>query len=168
MEPVEIATATALATDGSGYDPQQATDTALTEIQRVLQTYHATTAVVRHPPDTRTQVRTRYDPHQVVDDPHFGDLPADGGTITVRWFAGPTADADPEFSFHYVDDAGFEVGWHRHPEPHVATLSHRQWRTPADQADEYHREETTYDSHRPVPLCWEILERLADELKADT
>ncbi len=95
-------------------------------------------------------------------DPAILGSEADGGTLTIRWYAGETADADPEFAFYHSESSGFDCGWHHEPNPHVDGWAHYQERPAA--SDEYAYEAISFSSLQPIPLLWEILGRLEDRL----
>jgi len=82
--------------------------------------------------------------------------------LTVRWYAGESAEASPEFVFHYSDESGFDCGWHHEPNLHVDVWGHYQERESADEVYSY--EPVTFGSEVPVRVCWEVLERLAAAL----
>ena len=75
----------------------------------------------------------------------------------VRWFAGKSEDARPEFSFHY-SDAERDFGWHHHEQEYVEGWGHFQERTGTA---EYSYESYTFTSENPARLVWETMSRLS-------
>lgn len=140
------------------YDPADASHRALRGIRRELERHPAVISAQGFPPDSHARVVAR------LDDDALG-VEANDPTLTVRWFAGETPDARPQFSFHYSDDRGVDFGWHHEPNPHVEGWGHFQHR-PASDA------EYTYESHgfaaeTATRLVWEIASLLIDRLDAD-
>lgn len=103
------------------------------------------------PPGQIARVEAAIDPFALGSD-------ADDGTLTIRWYAGETVDARPEFAFHYSDTSGFDCGWHHEPNPHVDGWAHYQERS--TETDGYDHESVTFGGPHPVPLFWEVLDRL--------
>ncbi|WP_273838001.1 hypothetical protein [Halococcus sp. PRR34] len=86
----------------------------------------------------------------------------DDATLTVRWFAGETTDAYPEFSFHYSDDTGRDFGWHHEPNPHVEGWGHFQERNNSEV--EYAYESHTFSSKNPTRVVWEVMSLLPSRI----
>ncbi|GAA0475281.1 hypothetical protein GCM10008985_34590 [Halococcus dombrowskii] len=84
--------------------------------------------------------------------------------MTVRWFAGETPAARPEFSFHYQDETGIDFGWHHEPNPHVEGWGHFQERQ--NSKTEYTYEPQTFSSTNPTRVVWEVLSLLAAKIQA--
>lgn len=144
-----------LVADGGGYDPGRASHAALLELRRSLERHPAVEEAVGDPPGGFTQLRADLDP------PVLGAT-AESGTLTVRWYAGDSPDARPEYSFHYRDESGFDCGWHHEPNPHVDGWGHYQERVSSD--SDYTYEHVTLASDHPVRVLWEVLERLEHRL----
>ena len=138
-----------------GYDPGQASHTVLLELRRTVERHPAVQHASGEPPGQFIRVVATLDPATIGSE-------ADEGTLTLRWYAGETADADPEFAFHYRESSDFDCGWHHEPNPHVDGWAHYQERLSAD--DEYEYEVVSFDSLQPVPLLWGILDRLETRL----
>ncbi|EMA42026.1 hypothetical protein C447_00510 [Halococcus hamelinensis 100A6] len=100
------------------------------------------------PSDTHTRVVAELNPHQLTES-------ISEATLTVRWFAGETSEAPPEFSFHYADETGQDFGWHHEPNPHVEEWGHYQEREMA--GSEYSYESRTFSSMNPSRVVWEVL-----------
>lgn len=143
--------------DGGGYDPGQASHAALLEIRRTLRRHPTVLDARADPPTQLTQVRADLDPRVLGGTSEWGSL-------TVRWYAGESADASPAFVFHYSDDSGFDCGWHYEPNPHVDGWGHFQERESSD--EEYSYEPVTFGSELPVRVCWEVMERVENRLEA--
>jgi hypothetical protein len=138
------------AADG-GYDPGEASHAALLEIRRSAEKHPAVEQARGHPSSLFTQVRMDVVPERL-------GRSSSSGVLTVRWYAGDTRDARPEFSFHYSEESGFDCGWHHEPNPHVDGWGHYQTRQST--ADEYQYTAVSFGSKQPVRVFWEILERL--------
>ena len=138
-----------------GYDPGQASHTVLLELRRTIGRHPAVQHASGEPPGQFIRVVATLDPATIGSE-------ADEGTLTLRWYAGETADADPELAFHYRESSDFDCGWHHEPNPHVDGWAHYQERLSAD--DEYEYEVVSFDSLQPVPLLWGILDRLETRL----
>lgn len=138
-----------------GYDPGQASHTVLLELRRTVARHPAVQHASGDPPGQFTRVRATLDPTRLGS-------AADEGRLTIRWYAGATPDAIPEFAFHYSDSSGFDCGWHHEPNPHVEDLAHYQERATAD--DDYEYTAVSFDSLQPVPVCWAVLARLEQRL----
>ncbi|WP_196219587.1 hypothetical protein [Halorubrum sp. BV1] len=138
-----------------GYDPGQASHTILLELRRTIERHPAVQHAGGEPPGQFIRVVATLDPAILGSN-------ADEATLTLRWYAGEAADADPEFAFHYSESSGFDCGWHHEPNPHVAGRTHYQERL--SPGDEYEYEAVSFNSLRPVPLLWEILDRLEARL----
>ena len=131
--------------DGGGYDPGQASHAALLEIRRTLRRHPAVLDAYADPPAQFTQVQADVDPRVLGGT-------SESGSLTVRWYAGMSAEASPEFVFHYSDESGFDRGWHHEPNPHVDGRSHYQERGDSD--DDYSYEPVTFGSEVLVRVCW--------------
>jgi hypothetical protein len=138
-----------VAFDG-GFDPGQASHTVLLELRRTVARHPAVQHASGAPPGQFTRVQAALNPARLGSD-------ADEGQLTIRWYAGATPDATPEFAVHYSDASGVDCGWHHEPNPHVERWAHYQERTAADD-DEY--ESISFDSLQPVPVLWAVLARL--------
>lgn len=142
------------ATDG-GHDPSQATHEKLKQIRTELGRHPAVTGVEGRPRDTLyTELRADIDPISLG-----ADAPA--GTLTVRWFVGNPSDP-PRFTFHYVDESGFDCGWHHHEQDHVEGWGHYQRQAP--DATEYTYEEFRFETREPSRVVWIVLEELRSVL----
>jgi len=141
--------------DGRGYDPGQASHVALLEIRRTLRRHPAVLDAYADPPAQFTQVHADLDPRVLGGT-------SGSGSLTVRWYAGESAEDSPEFVFHYSDVSGFDCGWHHEPNPHVDSWGHFQEREASD--EEYSYEPVTFTSEVPVRVCWEVMERLEVQL----
>lgn len=137
------------------YDPSDASHRALRGIRRELERHPAVTAARGFPSESHTRVVAQLDGDTLGVD-------AAEPTLTVRWFAGETPDARPEFSFHYSDDRGVDFGWHHEPNPHVDDWGHFQYRTDSDAAYAY--EPHRFSSANPTRIVWEIMSLLSDQL----
>lgn len=142
--------------DGGGYDPGQASHAALLEIRRALGRHPAVLDAYADPPALFTQVRAYLDPRVLGGT-------SESGSLTVRWYAGESPEASPEFVFHYSEDSRFDCGWHHEPNPHVDGWGHYQERGGRD--EEYSYEPVTFGSEIPVRVCWEVMEMLEAQLK---
>lgn len=140
--------------DDYSYDPAEASHRALRGIRRELER-HPTVATVRGFPSGE-YVRVVA---QLATD-RLG-IDANDATLTVRWFAGETPDARPEFSFHYSDDIG-DFGWHHEPNPHVEGWGHFQERT--GPGVEYSYDSHTFSSKNPTRVVWEVTSLLSTKL----
>jgi hypothetical protein len=141
--------------DDSSYDAAEASHRALRSIQQELE-HHPTISTVRgFPSGEYTQVVA-----EVATDRLDSDVAE--GTLTVRWFAGETSDADPSFSFHYSDDNG-DFGWHYEPNPHVDGWGHFQERSDAEASYDY--EPYTFSSGNPARVVWEVMSVLVSRLQ---
>jgi len=138
-----------------GYDPGEASQTILFELRRTVVRHPAVQHASSEPPGQFIRVVATLDPAALGSD-------ADEGTLTIRWYAGETADAEPEFAVHYSDSTEFDCGWHHEPNPHVEGWAHYQERSTAD--DDYEYEAVEFGSLQPVPLIWAILNRLEARL----
>lgn len=138
------------AVDG-GYDPGEASHTALLEIRRSAEKHLAVEQARGHPSSLFTRVRMEVVPERL-------GRSSNTGVLTVRWYAGDTRDARLEFSFHYSEESGFDCGWHHEPNPHVDGWGHYQMRQSA--SDEYQYVAVSFGSTQPERVFWEVLERL--------
>lgn len=140
-----------------GYDPAEASHRALRGIRRELERHPLVTEVRGFPTGEFTHVVAH------VATERLG-IERDAATLTVRWFAGETADARPWFSFHYSDERA-DFGWHHEPNPHVNGWGHFQERTAGDTGYSY--ETQTYSSDSPTRLVWEIMALLSSRLESE-
>lgn len=144
-------------TDSPGsYDPAEASHRALRVIQQELERHPIVTTVQGFPTGEFTQLVAHVEPNRWGTD-------RDTATLTVRWFAGDTPDARPEFSFHYSDEQT-DFGWHHHEQEHVDGWGHFQERT---NDSGYAHEPHTFPSQNPAQLTWEIMSHLASKLQSD-
>lgn len=139
------------------YDPAEASHRALRGIQRELERHPAVTAVRGFPAGEYTRVVADLATVRLGTD-------ADDATLTVRWFAGNTADSRPEFSFHYAGGRR-DFGWHHEPNPYVDGWGHFQERT--DDGSGYSYEPYTFSSKNPARVVWEVTSRLSSKLSPD-
>ena len=139
-----------------GYDPGRASHAALLEIRRALQRHPAVVYASADPAGRFTRVRAEVDPRVLGGR-------SEAGSLTVRWYAGASPGATPEFVFPFTDADGFDCGWHHEPNPHVDRWGHYQERRTAD--GRYAYEPVTSGSHVPVRVVWEGMERLAERLE---
>ena len=144
------------ATDG-GYDAGEQSHAVLLELRRTLSRHPAVREARGEPDGQFTRVRADLNPGL------FGGS-ASSGTLTIRWFAGESREARPEFSFHYSDKAGFDCGWHHEPNPHVDGWAHYQARE--SPREEYEYEGVSFGTVQPVRVLWEVLERLEETLQS--
>lgn len=135
-----------------GYDPGEASHTVLLELRRTAERHPAVEHARGEPPGQYTRV--------VELDPSILGRAAAQGTLTIRWFAGETSDALPEFAFHYSESSGFDCGWHHEPNRHVDRWAHYQERPTA--REDYEYASVSFGSLQPVPLLWEVFDRLED------
>lgn len=137
------------------YDSAEASHRALRGIRRELERHPGVSTAQGFPPDVHNHVVA-----EVASD-RLGRN-ADDATLTVRWFAGETLDARPEFSFHYSDGTGLDFGWHYEPNPHVEGWGHFQERSNPE--SEYSYEPHTFFTTNPTRVVWEVLSLLSTEL----
>ena len=81
------------------YSSAEASHQALRGIQRELTRHPVVDTVRGFPAGEYTQVVAELSATRL-------DTPGSDPALTVRWFAGDTADSDPECSFHYSDSTG--------------------------------------------------------------
>lgn len=143
-----------LAPDG-GYDPGEASHAVLPELRRTVERHPAVRRARGAPPGQFTRVRADIDPRVLGAEP-------EDGALVIRWYAGETPDARPEFSVHYSDASGFDCGFHHEPNPHVSGWAHYQQRASSD--EEYAYEPVSFASEHPVRVLWEALDRLEERL----
>lgn len=141
---------------GPGYDPAAASHRALRAIRRELERHPAVDEAIGFPSHSYSRVEATLDPARL-------DGATGEATLTVRWFAGATADAPPEFTFHYSDDACGDFGWHHEPNPHVEGQGHFQER--ATSGAEYAYEPYSFPSMAPGRVVWEVLERVEERIE---
>lgn len=141
-----------VAFDG-GYDPGEASHTVLLELRRTAERHPAVRHARGAPPGQYTRVVAELNPAILGRD-------AAEATLTIRWFAGVSPDTPPEFAFHYSESGGLDCGWHHELNDHVDGWAHYQER-PTARAD-YDYEHTSFGSLQPIPLLWEIFDRLED------
>jgi hypothetical protein len=146
-----------MGSEDPSYDSAEASHRALRGIQQELERHPTISTVRGFPSGGYTQVVAEVATARL-------DTAAVDGTLTVRWFAGETPDADPEFSFHYSDDTG-DFGWHHEPNPHVDGWGHFQERT--DAAATYDYEPYAFASDNPARVVWEVMSRLVSRLQSD-
>lgn len=143
--------------DGGGYDSAEASHRALRGIQRELERHPIVSEVRGFPAGEFTQVVAN------LTTARWG-IDREQATLTVRWYAGESADAQPEFSFHYSDEQG-DLGWHHEPNPHVEGWGHVQERT--TDGSGYTYEPQAFDTTNPTRLVWEVMSLLAERLESD-
>lgn len=139
------------------YDSAEASHRVLRGIQQELERHPVVTEVRGFPAGEFTRVVAH------VATERWG-VDRDNATVTVRWFAGETVDARPEFSFHY-SDGRTDFGWHHEPNPHVDGWGHFQERNTAGAGYSY--EAYTFPSNNPTQLVWEIMLLLASRLESE-
>jgi len=139
------------------YDPGQASHRALRGIRQELDRHPAVETVSGFPAGAYTQVVADLATQRLGID-------AEEATLTVRWFAGETPDARPEFSFHYSDGRQ-DLGWHHEPNPHVDGCGHFQQRSTGESAYTY--EPYSFASTNPTRVVWEVMDRLTDAVHSD-
>ncbi|WP_135823944.1 hypothetical protein [Halorussus ruber] len=89
--------------------------------------------------------------------------PVNDAELYVNWWPHPDPTPD-QFKIHYVESSGFDCGWHRQENDHVAGLDHYQERHPSDA--EYTYEPADFDHENPVGILWETLdEKLLPRLR---
>ncbi|WP_394740173.1 hypothetical protein [Natronococcus roseus] len=140
---------------GDTYDSAAASHRALRAIQQELERHPIVTEVRGFPAGEFTRVVARLETKRWGRD-------SEDATFTVRWFAGETADAIPEFSFHY-SDATADFGWHHEPNPHVDGWGHFQERNATGTAYSY--EPHSFGSLTPARLVWEVMSLTSSRLK---
>jgi hypothetical protein len=144
-------------TDSSGsYNPAEESHRALRVIQQELERHPIVTTVQGFPSGEFTQLIAHVEPER-------WETIRENATITVRWFAGGTPDARPEFSLHYSDEQT-DFGWHHHEQEHVDGWGHFQERT---NDSGYAHESYSFPSQNPAQLTWEIMADLASKLKSE-
>ena len=137
----------------AGYESAAASHRALHRIRQELERHPAARTAQGFPPETHTAVSAE------LEELHL-DCSTGDATLTVRWFAGETVDARPEFSFHYSDDADGDFGWHHEPNPHVSGWGHFQERESVSSAYAY--EPYQFGSLNPNRVVWEVMSNLSD------
>ena len=100
------------------YDSVETPHQALRGIRTELERHPVTTTVQGFPDDIFTEIVAQLETNR------WG-VTRENPTLTVRWFAGETADAPPQFSFHYSDSEA-DFGWHHEPNPRVDDWGHFQ------------------------------------------
>ena len=137
------------------YDSAEASHRAHRGIRRELERHPAVSVAQGFPPDVHNHVVADVEPDRLGRN-------VDDATLTVRWFAGETTDACPEFSFHYSDDTGSDFGWHHEPNPHVEGWGHYQRRDNSE--SEYTYEPHTFSSKNPTRVVWEMMSLLSSRI----
>jgi len=137
-----------------GYNPTEASHQALRGILRELDRHPIVTQVRGFPNGEFTRIVAQLDLKR-------WEIERGDATLTVRWFAGETPDARPEFSFHYSDESR-DFGWHHEPNPHVDGWGHFQELNPAE--DDYSYEPYAPPTDNPSRLVWEIMALLSSKL----
>lgn len=136
------------------YDPGEASHRALRGIQGELERHPAIANVRGFPSGAYAQVVAQ------VATERFGI--ENDATLTIRWFAGETRDAPPEFSFHYSTSEQ-DFGWHFEPNPHVESRGHYQERA---QSGTYRYEPYSFSSENPTRVVWEVMSLLTSRLES--
>jgi len=139
------------------YDPVAASHRALRGIRRELTRHPAVSVAQGFPTEEHARVVAHLSASHLT-------VGADEPTLTVRWFAGETPDARPEFSFHYSDDTGVDFGWHHEPNPYVSGWGHYQERPSPDAPYTY--EPHTFSSTNPTRVVWEVLSLLLSRVES--
>lgn len=137
------------------YDAAEVSHRALRGIRRELERHPAVSSAQGFPPDVHNHVVADVEPDRLGRN-------MDDATLTVRWFAGETTAACPEFSFHFSDETASDFGWHHEPNPHVKGWGHFQERTDAE--TEYAYEPHTFTSKNPTRVVWEVLSFLSSRI----
>lgn len=140
--------------ENRSYDPAEASHLALRGIVRELRRHPAISTARGFPAGEFSQVVATVSADRVAAD---GEAP----TLTVRWFAGSSPEARPEFSFHYSDDSR-DFGWHHEPNPHVDGWGHFQERTAGAN---YSYDAYEFASTNPTRVVWEVLDVLTAKLQ---
>lgn len=135
------------------YDPAAVSHRALRAIQQELERHPIVTTVQGFPAGEFTQLVAHVDPER-------WEIDRESATLTIRWFAGETPDARPEFSFHYSDEQT-DFRWHHHEQDHVDEWGHFQTQSTASG---YAYESHSFPSENPAQLTWEIMSDLASKL----
>jgi len=144
--------------DGRSHDSREASHGALQSIRQELNRHPTVTEARGFPAGSFTEV--------VADVAvERWKIQRDGGTLTVRWFAGETSQSDPEFSFHYSDEET-DFGWHHEPNPHVDGWGHFQKRSETG-GDSYSYESFNFQSKNPPQVVWEIMSRISVRLESE-
>lgn len=138
------------------YDSSDASHRALRAIQQELERHPIVTAVQGFPGGEFTQLRADLAPDRLGTE-------RDNATVTVRWYAGETPDALPEFEFQYRDEET-DFGWNHHEQEHVDGLGHFQER--AGNAG-YTYEPHTLHAQNPAQLAWEVMTLLSSKLNIE-
>jgi hypothetical protein len=141
----------------NGYGSGEVSHRALRTIQQELRRHPIVTDVRGFPSGEFTRVTAD------LATERWG-VERENASLEIRWFAGETVEASPEFSFHYSDDAG-DFGWHHDPNPHVEGWGHFQ--ESCTDAAEYSYEPHSFSSENPARLVWEIMSLLSSRLGAD-
>ena len=142
-----------MAGSSDSYDSAAASHRALRSIKQELE---------RHPIVTETRGFPSGEFAEVVADlaiERWG-VNSTNPTLTVRWFAGESQDATPEFSFHY-SDAERDLGWHYHEQEHVESRGHFQARTGTSA---YSYEPYDFPSQNPAALVWDMMSNLSSRI----
>lgn len=126
----------------------------LRELRRELQRHPAVDRVRGIPDGRFRELRAELDPGAFARD-------VETATLRVTWWPAPDG---PEYVFHYSESTGFDCGWHRESNPHVAGETHYQERD--GPADDYDYEAVSFSTQVPTRLCWTILDRLAKRLRS--
>ena len=138
-----------------GWDAGAASHRALRGIRRELDRHPAVVTAEGFPATLHSEVVAALSP-ATLD----AAVTATEPTLTVRWFAGETAGAPPEFSFHSSDCHG-DFGWHHAPNPHVDGRSHYQERL---DGEPYTYEPHEFESTAPTRLVWVVCSLVEDRL----
>lgn len=143
--------------DRDAHNSAEASHQALRGIQRELDRHPVVETVRGFPAGEYTQIVAQLSTLRL-------EAAASDPTLTVRWFAGDTSDARPQFSFHYSDSSR-DFGWHHEPNPHVEGWAHFQERGSPGNAYSY--EPHTFTAENPTRLVWEIMAMLTDKLGSE-
>ena len=135
------------------YNSSEHSHRALRAIQQELERHPIMVAVQGFPEAKFTALRATLAPDR------WG-IERDNATLTVRWFAGETADTCPTFEFHYSDNQT-DFGWHHHEQDHVDGWGHFQERT--DDAG-YTYNLHLFHAQNPAQLTWEVMSLLSSKL----
>ncbi len=134
-----------------GHNTRQASHEALRQIREQLTRHPLIARVEGLPHDTlHKELRAEINPSAI-------GTATPSGTLTIRWFV--DSPSNPvRFTFHYLDESGFDCGWHHHEQDHVNRWGHYQERQ--QDSEEYVYEEFQFGSKEPARVVWEVLEEL--------
>lgn len=135
------------------YDSAEASHRALRGIQRELDRHPAVETVRGFPAGEYTQVVAELSTLRL-------ETAASGPTLTVRWFAGDSPDADPSFRFTTATAAVILAGTTNRT--HTSTAGVISRNVPALN---YSYEPHTFTAENPTRLVWEVMAHLTTKLE---